>query len=110
LPPRARQRYGRRFFDATAQATFLYRAIEQTVLHDLREEIEYLLGLDRARARLRDEIDWPGQSLDLFINTVRHGGAASSKLLDVLEQHRSPDCGSSAGSKAHVLPEDTGDR
>jgi hypothetical protein len=63
-----------RFFDATAQTMFLYRAIEQTVMHDLREEIDYLLGLDRARARLRDEIDWPGQSLDLFINIARLGG------------------------------------
>ena len=58
---------------------FLYRAIEQTVMHDLREEIDYLLGLDRARARLRDEIDWPGQSLDLFINIVRQGGGTLSQ-------------------------------
>jgi Fic family protein len=68
-----------RFFDATAQIMFLYRAIEQTVIHDLREEIDYLLGLDRARARLRDEIDWPGQSLDLFINIVRQGGGTLSQ-------------------------------
>jgi Fic/DOC family len=68
-----------RFFDATAQAMFLYRAIEQTVMKDLREEIDYLLGLDRARTRLRDEIDWPGQSLDLFINIVRQGGGALSQ-------------------------------
>ena len=63
-----------RFFDATAQAVFLYRAIEQTVMKDLREEIDYLLGLDRARILLRNEIDWPGQSLDLFINIVRQCG------------------------------------
>jgi hypothetical protein len=29
--------------------------------------------------RLRDEIDWPGQSLDLFINIVRQGGGALSQ-------------------------------
>ncbi|MDB6107382.1 MAG: Filamentation induced by cAMP protein Fic, partial [Gammaproteobacteria bacterium] len=42
-------------------------------------EIDYLIGLDRARARLRDEIDWPGQSLDLFINIVRQGGGKLSQ-------------------------------
>ncbi len=68
-----------RFLDATAQAIFLYRAIEQTVMKDLREEIDYLLGLDRARTRLRNEIDWPGQSLDLFINIVRQGGGTLSQ-------------------------------
>jgi hypothetical protein len=68
-----------RFFDATAQAMFLYRALEQTVMKDLREEIDYLLGLDRARMRLRNEIDWPGQSLDLFINIVRQGGGTLSQ-------------------------------
>ena len=68
-----------RFFDATAQALFLYRALEQTVMKDLREEIDYLLGLDRARMRLRNEIDWPGQSLDLFINLVRQGGGTLSQ-------------------------------
>jgi hypothetical protein len=44
-----------RFFDATAQALFLYRALERTVMHDLREEIEYLIGLDRARAAARQD-------------------------------------------------------
>ena len=68
-----------RFFDVTAQAIFLYRALEQTVMKDLREEIDYLLGLDRARLRLRNEIDWPGQSLDLFINIVRQGGGTLSQ-------------------------------
>jgi Fic family protein len=68
-----------RFFDATAQALFLYRALERTISHDLEEEINYLLGVDRARYRLKDELDWPAQSLDLFINIVRQGGGALSK-------------------------------
>ncbi len=68
-----------RFFDATPQALFLYRALERTITHDLEEEIDYLLGVDRARYRLQDELDWPAQSLDLFINIVRQGGGALSK-------------------------------
>src|SRR5262249_55665290 len=55
-----------RFFDATLQAQFLYTALQRTVMHDLREEIDYLIGFDRARERLRNEMDWPGQLLDLF--------------------------------------------
>jgi hypothetical protein len=68
-----------RFFDATAQALFLYQAIERTVMHDLREEIDYLIALDRARASLRNEIDWPEQSLDRFINIVRQSAGELSK-------------------------------
>src|ERR1700688_1532191 len=68
-----------RFFDATAQALFLYRALERTVEHDLEGEIYYLVSVERARARLRDEIDWPAQSLDLFINLVHQNNGTLSK-------------------------------
>jgi len=68
-----------RFFDATPQAMFLYRGLENTVMHDLRDEINYLIGLERARAALKDEIDWPEQSLDRFINLVRQNDGALSK-------------------------------
>ena len=68
-----------RFFDATAQALFLYRALERTVEHDLEEEIHYLVSVERARARLKDEIDWPAQSLDLFINMVHQNNGTLSK-------------------------------
>ena len=68
-----------RFFDATAPALFLYRALEHTVEHDLEEELTYLVGLERARAALKDEIDWPAQALDLFINVVRQNGGSLSK-------------------------------
>jgi Fic/DOC family len=79
IPARGNDAVYFRFFDATAQAMLLYRALERTVMHDLREEIDYLIGLDRARERLHDEIDWPGQSLDLFINIVRQGGGKLSQ-------------------------------
>jgi hypothetical protein len=68
-----------RFFDATAQALFLYRALERTVEHDLEEEIHYLVSVERAHARLKDEIDWPAQSLDLFINMVHQNNGTLSK-------------------------------
>jgi hypothetical protein len=68
-----------RFFDATAQALFLHRALERTVEHDLEEEIHYLVSVGRARTSLKDEIDWPARSLDLFINVVRQNSGTLSK-------------------------------
>lgn len=68
-----------RYFDATAQAEFLYRSLERTVEHDLPEEIEFLIGFDRARTALNEMLDWPGQTLDLFIRVVHQGGFRLSK-------------------------------
>jgi hypothetical protein len=79
VPARGNDAVYFRFFDATPQALFLYRALERTVMHDLRDEIDYLIGLDRARALLRDQVDWPANSLDLFINIVRRGGGKLSQ-------------------------------
>jgi hypothetical protein len=36
-----------------------YGSLERTMEHDLEEEIHYLIGVERARARLKDEIAWP---------------------------------------------------
>ena len=63
-----------RFFDATPQAEFLYRALERTVEEDLQQEIEFLLGFDRARQQLNQLLDWPGHDLDLFIRVVHQNG------------------------------------
>jgi Fic/DOC family len=59
-----------RYFDATAQASFLYEALERTVEHDLPEEISYLLGFGRARQALNALADWPSHTLDTFIRVV----------------------------------------
>ena len=68
-----------RFFDATPQAEFMYRALCRTVEEDLQKEVEFLLGFDRARTRLNDIYDWPGQSLDLFIRVVHQNDNKLSK-------------------------------
>ena len=59
-----------RYFDATEQVSFLYRALERTVEHDLEQEITFLRGSDTARTRLNGLADWPDHSLDLFIRVV----------------------------------------
>lgn len=60
-----------RYFDATEQAHYLYQALERTVERDLQQEIDYLLGFDRARTALNSLLDWPSHSADLFIRVVR---------------------------------------
>ena len=68
-----------RYFDATAQAEFLYKALERTVKSDLPQEIEFLIGFDKARSALNEMLDWPGQTLDLFIRVVHQGAFRLSK-------------------------------
>jgi hypothetical protein len=68
-----------RYFDATEQASFLYWALARTVEHDLEDEIRFLLGFDLARNRLNVLLDWPGQSVDLFIRLVHQNGGELSK-------------------------------
>lgn len=60
-----------RFPDLTSQAEFLYTALERTVTEDLRQEIDFLLGFDRAKQALNELLDWPDHSEDLFIRIVR---------------------------------------
>ena len=38
-----------RYFEATAYAEFLYSCVEQTVKHDLPEEVEFLTSFSRPR-------------------------------------------------------------
>lgn len=68
-----------RYFDATEQTSFLFRALERTVEHDLQREIEFLLGFDAAHTRLNALADWPEHSLDLFIRVVHQNKDKLSK-------------------------------
>lgn len=65
--------------DLTRQSEFLYNALERTVTEDMRREIDFLLGFDRAKHELNGWLDWPAQSVDLFIQLVhQHNGRLSS--------------------------------
>ena len=69
-----------RFPDMTRQAEFLYYALERTVTEDLRRELDFLLGFDRAKQALNELLDWPDHSADLFIRLVhRNYGRLSAK-------------------------------
>ncbi len=68
-----------RYFDATEQASFLYWALERTVEQDLGQEITYLLGFDAAYTALKNVLDWPAHSLDLFIRLVQQNQGTLSR-------------------------------
>ena len=68
-----------KYFDATEQASFLYKSLENTVENDLQNEIEFLIGFDKARSELNALFDWPPHSLDLFIAVVHQNNYLLSK-------------------------------
>jgi hypothetical protein len=59
-----------RYPDMTCQAEFLYYALERTVIEDLRRELDFLLGFDRAKRALNALLDWSDHNDDLFIRLV----------------------------------------
>jgi hypothetical protein len=68
-----------KYFDATEQAEFLYKALERTVEEDLQQEIDFLLGFDGACQELNQLLDWPNHSLDLFVRVVHQNNDTLSK-------------------------------
>lgn len=68
-----------RYFDATEQAEFLYKALERTVEQDLQTEIDFLLGFDKACQALNQLLDWPDHSLELFVRVVHQNSGQLSK-------------------------------
>lgn len=79
VPARGNEALYFRYFDATEQAEYLYRALERTVEEDLQREIDFLLGFDRAYQALNRLLDWPDHSLDLFIRLVHQNQGRLSK-------------------------------
>jgi hypothetical protein len=68
-----------RYFDATGHAEFLCQALERTIEHDLQQEIDFLLGFDKAWQRLNALLDWPGHDLELFIRVVQQNEGILSR-------------------------------
>lgn len=69
-----------RFFDATKQAEFLYKCVEQTVTETLPEEVEYLEKHDKMRNFIAYHFDMPDKTMENLIGFLRqHEGILSNR-------------------------------
>jgi hypothetical protein len=55
-----------RYFDATAHATFLYTCVEQTVEHDLPQEVRFLQAFDIFSEGVQQIVDMPTAQAELL--------------------------------------------
>ena len=68
-----------RCFDATAHAEFLYKCVEQTIKHDLPDEVGFLQAYDRFSQGVQAIIDMPNQKIDLIHHFLQQGQGHLSK-------------------------------
>ena len=56
-----------RYFDATAHAEFLYQCVEQTIEHNIPDEVAYLQAFDRfAHGSFQEIADMPAEKMKLL--------------------------------------------
>lgn len=60
-----------RYFDATKQAEFLYKCVDQTVMKTLPEEVEYLEKHDKMRNFITYHFDMPDKTMENLIGFMR---------------------------------------
>lgn len=68
-----------RFFDATAQAEFLYDCVAETVNVTLPEEVDYLSRYDQLNTFIKNYLDMPDRMVDLLIRFLHQNGGRFSK-------------------------------
>jgi Fic family protein len=68
-----------RSFDATPLAEFLYDRVSDTVLNDLRQELEYLTRYDRMLEAIESVVDLPNKRRSLFVRLCAQNGGRLSK-------------------------------
>jgi hypothetical protein len=68
-----------RYFDATAQAEYLYRCIEETVHHDLRDEIGFLALFDAALQATINIVDMPNRRASVLVRLILQNKGKLSK-------------------------------
>lgn len=68
-----------RFFDATAQAEFLYSCVMKTIDVDLPHETQFLAQYDQFRARIENLVDMPDRTVDLLFRFLHQNGGRLSR-------------------------------
>ncbi len=62
-----------RYFDATAHAEFLYACVEQTVEHDLPDEVRFLEAFDRFAASVKEIAEMPDRQIERLRGFLEQG-------------------------------------
>jgi Fic family protein len=68
-----------RYFDATAQAEFLYSCVKKTIEEDLPQETDYLRRYDAFKASVEAILDMPDRTIDLLFRMLRQNKGRLSK-------------------------------
>lgn len=68
-----------RYFDATKHAEFLYACVEQTVEHDLPNEVRFLEAFDRFAVGVQQIVDMPSRQIELLRSFLERGSGRLSK-------------------------------
>ena len=68
-----------RYFDATAHAEFLYSCVEQTVEHDLPEEVRFLEAFDTFSAEVKEIVEMPDREIERLRGFLDQGSGSLSK-------------------------------
>lgn len=62
-----------RYFDATAHAEFLYACVEQTIEHDLPDEVRFLEAFDRFAAGVKEIVEMPDRQIERLRGFLEQG-------------------------------------
>ena len=68
-----------RYFDCTDNAEFLYGCVEQTVDHDLPQEIDYLRRHDEAMRRIMEYVEMPDRLAEDLVMFIRKNNGKLGK-------------------------------
>jgi Fic/DOC family len=68
-----------RYFDCTDNAEFLYGCVEQTIEHDLPQEIDYLRRHDEAMRRIMDLVEMPDRIAENLLMFIRKNNGRLGK-------------------------------
>lgn len=70
-----------RFFDATAQAEFLYDCVNDTIDHIIPQEIKYLTAYDAFKRQMDDDYEMPDKTVALLVRTLEQNKGKLSKRM-----------------------------
>jgi hypothetical protein len=68
-----------RYFDATAQAEFLYSCVEHTIEEDLPAEIRFLQAFDKFSSGVKEIVEMPDREIELLRGFLARGDGHLSK-------------------------------